>query len=289
MLEMEPGEMAIRRGIAVQDYEERGYLRWALLDLFAGDSAFSTALQELSDAYQVVQGFERPEWGLLAAAVSLEQHRRADWPGEPMDPQVGRYVEAVRALASAWGLDRLQDEGEELGARLVHRWCGDRRQYGTRWTSASFKSQLGIGGGRPDIGGVSTRDEFAAGEAGPPLPDVRPLVSIGFTDGWDPRNEARGSARKRLYRRAAEQIQRELDRLAADAEAKGYFFADRAPALERDLGWLYQMMAKGATAEALAEAEVGDAWVTEAAVARAIRRIAARTGVSTRGWGLSRE
>lgn len=273
-------------GIAVQPWEERGFLLWGLLGRYDRDPGFAAALGHLFAESEAVREYHRSEWWEVAFLVKLAERGHLQRPGEQVDRRLLRYVKSVRHLASRWGLDRLEGDETELGSLLIHRWCGNRLEFGQRG-AFSLAQGVPVGGALVEVGAyLSPTDR-----------DPEPLVQ--FTGRWDPRKESRGDARERLGLEAAAQIQRELDRLTVDAIAKGYTFVNPRET-ERDLDWLYALMARGATVAGLAAASLEEQsvaagqWASvevpeRAMVAQAVRRMARKVGVSTRGWKLSRQ
>lgn len=280
----------IRRGArARQPFEAQAALRWQLLDRYAADPEFGRALEALARSNQLGPT-DVPDWSTLYWEVRFEDERPADWPGAPMAPDQIAYVRAVLAAAERWGLHRLLGPREQQGAHLIDEWCRWRWRHGERFRASSFKSRLGASGPYPDIGEVVSHEEWDLGDVRVIDEEARPLVHVDLTDRWDPRAEARGVARQRIERRAREQISAELDRLAADAEAKGYRFMDTAPNEVRDLDWLFALMTGRASAMTLAQSLANDDDLEPLArVGQALRRIARRAGISTRGWKLPRE
>lgn len=266
---------------------ERVQLRSSLVGRIAADPEFAIALEELYEAY-IPDLPELPHWSVLSDQVPLAEGPDSGSPaaGNASDPAA--YVAAVRTLAARWGLDRLIGR-DERGAKLIHDWCRYRRASGlprpVGWLihgliEAEYVAEIGevVARSETDLGDVRVIDLL-----------VRPVVRIQFEDEWDPQRESRAAARKRLGARADHEIQAELDRLTADAEAKGYRFVDQSPKLKRDLDWLFELMAKGATVEDLAvRTGRGDPVDAEGAVARAVQRIAERAGISAHGWGVTR-
>ena len=205
------------------------------------------------------------------------------------EEDIGAYVAAVRALPKRWGLDRLLPPNDERGARLIHHWCQRRRAAGGQrpvgWLTAGLTEAEHVA----EIGEVVARSVTDLGELVAVDELVRPVVRIEIVDEWDPERESRADAYKRLGAFAKEKIRDELDRLARDAEAKGYVFPDRAPKLQRDLDRLAGLMTGRATVTGLAGDETDPTTIDrEGAVVRSIRRIAKRAGVSVRGWKLPR-
>jgi hypothetical protein len=280
--------MPVRRGrYAILGSDERVQLRAMLLDRIAADPEFAMALRALFETH-VPWLAELPRWPEFAWQVPLDDARGDRRPEDEPAPGVAAYVAAVRALAKRWGLDRLIAEREELGARLIHDWCRSRRRIGPEVSVAWLVHGLTEAHYVPEIGEVVARSETDLGDMLVVDQLVRPVVRVVVIDEWDPQRESRASARRRLRALADTTIQDELDRLTADAESKGYRFVDRAPALDRDLNRLFQLMAKGATLADLAAETEAYTLKPEAAVRRSIYRIARRTGVSVRGWELPR-
>ncbi len=116
-------------------------------------------------------------------------------------------------------------------------------QTGRDWPPGWFFSVAHFGGMRTEVGEIVGRDEIPmSGPSGERLVIVderrKPLVHIQIEDVWDPRTEPIAEARGRLLVEATQQIDAELQRIAADATERGYVFADRAET-ERDLTWLF--------------------------------------------------
>lgn len=269
--------MPIPRGpYAMTPTSERVRLRWMLVGRIAADPEFAADLAALF-AEHVSHLGSLPHWIVVTDAEA--------YPGaEP-----AAYVTAVRALAERWGLDRLIEPHEELGPRLIHDWCRSQQATDreipaaqlTRWLyGGEFVAEIGevVGRSVTDFGDFRAIDE-----------QVRPIVRIRFEDEWDPLREPRSSARKRLLAAAKGKIQEELDRLTEDARSKGYKFVDRAPRSARDLDWLAELMTGRSTVDELIERESADdpSLKADVRVARAVRRMAKRAGVSVRGWGLT--
>jgi hypothetical protein len=280
--------MPIRRGsFAITRIDERVQLRFMLVARIVADPEFAAALRALYETH-VPRLKDLPHWLELVGQVPIDDDPGSRGPLAGSDPDVAAYVAAVRALAKPWGLDRLIATRQELGAGLIHRWCRARRAAGREVpvefllhgvTEAHHVAEIGevVARSVTDLGDLRVVDEL-----------VRPVVCFEVIDEWDPVRESRASARKRLRALAEGQIRSELDRLAADAESKGYRFVDRAPALDRDLDRLFQLMAKGATVADLIRKTGRDELETESAVNQSVRKIAERVGVSVRGWKLTR-
>jgi len=165
------------------------------------------------------------------------------------------YREAARALCRRYGLDRLRPTGDWLfpglgvGEYLVHAWC---------WWRA-----IQAADGR-DFGPEHFAMGYGISEA---VPDLR-------GGAWDPRHETYAAAKERLgWRRAGA-----LRTIAARAEAAGLLFLDRAPELQRDLGWLYRHVARRESFAAIAATDLGDDpdLTKENTVRTAVERMARR-------------
>jgi hypothetical protein len=71
----------------------------------------------------------------------------------------------------------------------------------------------------------------------------RPRVVVRLDEVWDPRHEPQSQARTRLLEAAIRQIDAGLERIAADAEARGYTFRDTTPKRGQHLDWLFEQVA----------------------------------------------
>jgi hypothetical protein len=262
--------------------DERTLLRWRLLDRYAADPDFAAALRLLYETH-VPASPELPRWHSLAA--DADYGPLTDAAGTDVVER-SRYVAAVRELANEWGLDRLMAKEEERGARLLHDWCRARQRLGPQLPLGYLATLLTEAHYTPEIGEVVDRTVHDLGDVRVVDQMIRPVVRISITDEWNPEREPRSTARKRLRARADAAIREELDRLTADAEGKGYRFTDSSPALGRDIDRLFRLMTGRVGVETLVD-EADDA-KAEAGIVKSVTRVARRTGVSSRGWHLSR-
>jgi hypothetical protein len=282
--------MPIRRGaFATPAFIERGRLRRRIVGRIADDPTFGAELRALYDTH-VAPLHELPHWVELPLEVAPRSPAESDGQGAGDDRLMRAYVDAARALAARWGLDRLIEPRRELGAELIVRWCQRRRtdhpglpvqRLVEGLPASGYIAEIGemVSESRIDLGGVTAVD-----------PVVRPIVHIAFDDEWDPERQRRSDARRRLMQRAAKEIRRELDRLQEDAEAKGYVFTDARPMLERDVDWLFQLMTGRATLVDISARTARETRrrrkTVESGVHQSVHRIAKRAGVSIRGWGV---
>jgi len=243
---------------ALQEIEYKGLLRWAYLQLYAEDPGFRDALSALYTAHCA-------HWaGLLAQVQHFWQTDHLNW-SFPVTSEQARQADAYRAavasLAQRYGLDRLPD-----GEQVIHNWCrltadlalSDGRAPAPQW----FGQGEGWGGVYPDIGEVVSREEWR----GPAVDGVQwrivderraPLVHIAIQDEWDPRREPMAEAHERILATLTAQLDAELERLAADTEARGYVFYDTAPKAGQHLRWLFEHVALGKTYPELAARDLG--------------------------------
>ncbi len=198
--------MPAKRGkYAMTQVQQQLHLRWLLLDRITADPEFALALHELYNTY-AARPAELAHWHVLADAV--------DYPGvlttaQSIDlptTQVGAYVNAVRVLATRWGLDRLIAPHEELGARLVHDWCQAARIGGGDVSSRSPALRLAAAWRSREIGEAVARSEWDLGDVRVVDQRAHPVVRVRFKDEWDPWREPRKAASERLIRVAVHQI-----------------------------------------------------------------------------------
>jgi hypothetical protein len=284
-------QMPARRGSFARTLaEDRFQLRTMLIGRIVADPEFGPALSRPFETY-VPRLPEPARWWVLADEARFGPLRPTDGLPTGPDPAVAAYVGAVRLVAERFGLDRLVDDrGRELGASLIHDWCRACRRAGRKLPAERLGDGFFEAEYVAEIGEVVAWTEYDLGDIRALDPLVRPVVRVVVVDEWDPWRVSRAEARKELLRLASRKIQEELDRLTADAEAKGYRFPDTARRRGRDLDWLVQLMTKRATVNDLVAHEDREpgSLESEARVGRAIRRMANRAGVSVRGWSLPR-
>lgn len=293
--------MSTRRRVtpALTSEQERGFLRWAYLERYDADPDFGQALVALYDRWTADIG-ELPFnwWELSSRAVYGEAALAAGHAPPAGHEAIARYVDEVEELARRFGLDQITGDGASsrpsLGVGLIHEWCRFRQWQAARgreWGPEDFSTGHGFGGWEPDIGELVRRETWLVegpdGRVAIVDEDRRPTIHVSFDDVWDPRRERLRDARRRLVRRATQAIKAELDRLAAEAEAKGYRFLDTAPNLQRDLDWLFWRVRAGLTYGQILEREselhgterTGEQGTEESAVRHAVTALAARVGV----------
>jgi hypothetical protein len=302
---MPAGELPPRRRRprpAVQPWEHRGALYAAYLRLYSADPDFRSALVRLYAAH--CAGHELWVSGLL----DLSQVRVFAWchtVGQTSPPVEGRpspevaewasnYLSAVAELAKRWGLDRLhdvpasRDVSRRLGGEaLIHDWCSlaaglallpghpapDPERFG--WVS--------WGGPRPDVGEVIERDKIPqTTKDGRKMVLEReyraPLLRFPTGEVWDPRTETMAEARQRLLPLLEAHLDAELERIARDAERRGYVFHDTTPMVGRHLRWLFARIALHEQYPAIAKRDLGSPGLAKT-VQNAVIRIAAQIGV----------
>lgn len=286
---------------AVLDWEHRGFLTWAFLSLYSSHAPFREALVRLFDDYcardQAFIEF------LASRATSLwDAHCQSRGDGALTVP-AREYTRAIREIATGWGLTRfgsaaparepLREDDDLLrpseGELLLHEWCQEsarRALRGDRPDPMTFWTFHHVGGWRPDVGEVVSVLEYAIHEDTDERmryivrdEERRPIVRVSFESEWDPRLEPQQKARARLLADAKIQIDAELDRLAANAEANGYVFNDTTLKRQTHLQWLFEHVALRRSCSDLAGTYLGG-WWKRAAVYNAIRPLADEIGLT---------
>jgi hypothetical protein len=246
--------------------EKRGRVTIGYLGLYAHDEAFGRALLGLYATHCTAQ---EP---LLARMPDLWRVQQVAWRDSLEGDWARGYIAAVAEAVRTFGLDRLgeappgddqpeDDQPEDdfdggfrmpRGVEVIHSWCHLRASMaqasGPAWSPVMFADGVGFDVLRPDLGEVVRRDEFLVrGQGGEPvlLVDERrePVVRVRVDDRWDPREEPIAAARARLLATAARQVDAELERIAADAEAHRYEFPDTTPKARQHLRWLFEHVA----------------------------------------------
>ena len=290
---------------AVLDWEHRGFLTWAFLAQYTAYGRFREALVRLVDGYR--DGGQDFLVFLASRDTSLWDAHVESKIGGALAAPAGDYVKALRATAAEWGLTRLgapppargplREHDDELrpslGELLLHEWCQESARAalgGDGPDPMTFWTLFHVGGSRPDVGEVVHVAEFVTHEDR----DRRvrhivrdevtvPVVRVSIEDQWDCRQETHRTARARLLAEAKRQIDAELDRLAADAVAKGYRFKDTAPKRQFHHRWLFVRVALGKPYVQVADEHndaTGDA-VVPATVERRVKEAAREIGEIT--------
>lgn len=171
-------------------------------------------------------------------------------------PKCHVYLRAVDEFVVQWGLDRL--EGPPGGGDYVNDWVMLRQRF-PETTPSEFSTSRGWG---------------------EPPRHLPTLVRIELSDDWSPRNESVRHAQRRLEEIASAAIRRQLEAIAAEAEAAGFSFHDTAPYRERDLDWIFELCTRGISVRELAEAHRE----SEDAVGQAVKRMANRLRIRRAGW-----
>jgi hypothetical protein len=210
---------------------------------------------------------------VVAEAPDLWDIHDLTWqPGSEAD-RARASLAAVKRTAARFGLDRLgrpraSADGEfspSRGEQFVHRWCRSRvraLRSGKAWPPENVTLVIRSGGALPSVGGVvSVEHQLGddAGDRGEPARDERrePRVHVLIEDAWDPRSEAMVEAERRLSKEAGRQIKAELERIAADAEERGYEFPDTTPKAGQHLRWLCEPGALGKSYGQIAQGHLG--------------------------------
>lgn len=273
------------------DWEDRGHTRADYLWFYVEHPPFREALLALYANHAAGRETvlaSRPEVWRIWELVWRET-AEAEW--------AKTYLDAVHALAVAWGLDRLGPAPPRLdekpnpseGETYLHSWCAfsalDDLQRGAAPTPDSFLSQAGLGGSRPDIGEVVSRDEVIVAEDADTrtrwvVVDERrrPLVRVQIEDEWDARMEPQPAARERLLNEATRQINAELERIAGMTEAVGYRFPGTRGKAADHLRWLFERVALKKSVKDIAREHLGG-WFKAPTVRKALTHYAELVGV----------
>lgn len=180
------------------------YLRWRYLALYGAHAPFCEELLVFADR---VAG--EPAVAPLVAQYgnlfdfTMQMKRRG-----PAAADAGTsYLTDLHALAAQWGLDRLGAHAGRPsdGEQVLHRWCSVR-----------------VGGANLPPSEIMTC--LAVADR---LPDVD--SGISFQGTWQLMHESLSEARRRLLADFTRQLDARLERIATDAEAAGYVYADTAP------------------------------------------------------------
>jgi hypothetical protein len=247
-----------RTSLAYLPAERDAYLRLAYLYHYGDDPDFARELETLYAVHAepaLTLPFHPGGWwrGAASEREDVRQHYR-------VTPATVGYVTAVRALAGRYGLPRLTAPDDWLwrpltvGEWLVHAWCSWRA------TEAAQGRQVGP-------------EWFPCGYAfGMALPDVP-------EGAFDARCELYGDARTRLGWRH----QADLEATAEAAATAGYVFLPGTPeGLRDDVKRLYRHVARGETPTSIAAGDFQGTEDHSEAVARALRRMSRRIGLSRR-------
>jgi hypothetical protein len=223
-----------RRGRrAIKDREHQGFVRLEYLRNYDRDFRFNNALIEFYDRHWL------PSRVWLIGAGDLYDVQYWDEDGI-VGGEVRSFLEDLRRFAAQFGLDRLKPRIPEAasalapsaGEALVFQWCQHRAgALRERRTWSPNRFSVGMGPILTDYASPSGRLDTS--------------MCVEINDQWDPRDEDFGKARKRLRSLAHQKIERELDRVAVQAESKGYTFPDTKPKARRNLRWLYEHVALG--------------------------------------------
>lgn len=254
----------------------RAAFRGAFLHLYDADPAFAHDLRLL---YRL--RVRRLPWPLPS--------RLADWwwPVTRPGPRATTYINALNAVAATHGLDRFRDDPPPgIFREQLHQWCQTRQEFGARhWPPRFFGSGFSLAADQPYIFPVR-RDPLSAIEVeGQTIAVVSEEEEPAL---WDPREEPRADAERRLRANGVERARARatLNAIEDLAGAAGYRRIrargdGTASELERDFRWLYRRV-HGETSAAIAASE-GDPGL-EAVVHRATGRLAQRVGIRVRGW-----
>jgi hypothetical protein len=265
------GSARRRPGRAVQQKAWTHELRARYLQLYQRDARLRAVLISLYDQYCADH-----EADFVTVEPGIGRVRSDDYCNilEIADTVHGGwargYIQALLSLARERGLARL-GIGEfwtPRGAPITYGvdWLNRRcLEWGRIARSQGPVYSVGPGDAIPwpDVGEVVARNEIVRstrdGTMAPPLIVERrePLIHVRLEDRWDPREEPIVNARARLVAQATASINAELERIAADAESRGYLFRDTAPKTDQHLGWLFEHVALGTTYPELAKRDLG--------------------------------
>jgi hypothetical protein len=239
-----------------QPWERAGTLLLAYLKHYARHEPFCRALETLYGTHCAAAPFETT----LAETPELWRLRGT--------PHADAYRAALRDVAERFGLDRLRPSDGITGSggeQLIHDWCRWRalegfRDGGRTVPPEEFALMASASGGRPDIGEVVSVEQWQArspsGETVAVVDERRaPIVRVLVESEWDPRTERQSGAEYRLLNEAKKVIRAELDRIAQDAQARRYVFADTANEEPEYVRWLFERAALGLRYQDIAPTE----------------------------------
>jgi hypothetical protein len=225
---------------ARQPWEAAWGLKFAYLAHYANDPRFCAALEALWSDFGHGAAEE------LQTTHNLWRLReRAQRQPSLARGYLAAYLHHLRVLTREWGLDHLEPADPDRtvssgGEEAIHRWCefrASRAARGHELAAHDFGVGVSAGGGRPALD---------------------PTFTLHLEAAWDPREEPRAAARRRLRAEVTQQIDAELERLTRETQALGYQFADRKPKLHQHLQWLYEHVAYGKSYRKLADEQLGD-------------------------------
>jgi hypothetical protein len=251
---------------ARQPWEKRARATVAYLELYVEHTPFLEALQDLYEHY--CRGSEE----LLALLGDLFAVRGLTLHTGPTATWADAYLAALRATARRFGLHRLGAPAgrssnrfaPSRGETFLHDWCHTRafmaQSLGRDWPAENLPNSITHGGPRPSVGEIVREVVPVTGPEGERaliVDDRQPLIHVHIDDRWDPRLEPMAKAQARLLAEAARQIRSELERLAVDAETRGYEFVDTSPKTREHLRWLFEHIALGMSYGQIAQEHLG--------------------------------
>jgi len=194
-------------------------LRGAFLEHYAEDGEFGRALEDF------YTNCGAPLRGFLAQRPAVWDVQELAEGRAPLAAWAALYLSQLERVARRYGLARLGPITGDVvvrpstGVDQIHDWCNRRAEEAatsgrvlppTAFNAISFV-------GRADIDTVRR---------------------VTFEGTWDPQREAPGDALRRLRQEADQQLRRQLDAIAQEAESFGFIFLDLDTAA-RDLTWLF--------------------------------------------------
>lgn len=250
--------------------EHRNELLAALFRFYDRDAEFENALVEL---IPLAADADVIHLASPSSRMHDELFQLSDTESRPKDElhprlrQIRAFVGAVDAVATAYGLDRLGQDGR---AQIVA-WCD-------RFLRARASGSLA-----PSLYGperLSTARTWFGFE-----PEVVGMIGPPWRrEEWAPMSETRRAARERLERIARDHIRAGLDQIEAELADAGIVQRRAVQNLERDLGWLYRKLRFRESFERIYDAYEPPPDGGVETVRKAVLRVAARLKVDHHGW-----
>jgi len=249
--------------------EHRIDLLRPLFRLYDSDEAFGEALiglvplAENADLIHMMSPSTRSPDPVFELAEAVPDGGQA----HPRAEQVRVFIAAVDAVAGKYGLDRLGNDGR---AQIVA-WC-DRfvRAHGSGSVAQSAFDQHRLSTARTWFG----FEPEVVGVIEPPWRRQE----------WALARESRQQARQRLERIARDHIRLALDQIEAGLAETGHVLPRSLPKLERDIGWLYRKLRRGASFQEIYHSCTPPPTGGVETVRKAVYRVATRLQVDSRGW-----
>lgn len=195
-------------------WQDAGELTSLLLRRYGADEEFGIQLEQVfSDHADIIHALATADafvWPVVLGAAL---------DGQP--PGIREYVDDLRDLALAWGLDRLPN-----GVQVLHVWC-------------CYRAKM------PDFPVESLWTANHAGGEKPVLDDTSAFslrghrIRITVEDAWDIDHEPRAEFERRMHQRLTDQLVIQMATVTDTAISAGYQWYDTEPKLERNIDWLF--------------------------------------------------